>query len=211
MLGARHPVHRTRQETIAAARSGLRVGFTCCSRCALLRAIQWNPSGHYFSNLCCRRRNCSGRPDSRVQSPSMGHHFLTHNVSKCSPFPFEIRYQAWKGFSCLSHTVKWSDFNASFASCIVPSFVSVHNTKSRRHLCSLVSLSCGKRPHIKLSCSLSATPMCILICASLGTKCDGPLVSCKPMLTPVTPRNFAAVAMVSILFALVLKKAHRQT
>ena len=67
----------------------------------------------------CRRRNCSGRPDSRVQSPSMGHHFLTHNVSKCSPFPFEIRYQAWKGFSCLSHTVKWSDFNASFASCIV--------------------------------------------------------------------------------------------
>ena len=103
--------------TIAAARSGLRVGFTGCRQCALLRAIQWNTSGHYFSDLF------AGREIARAgQSQGFRKHgtpFLTHSVSTCSPFPFEIRYQAGKGFSCLSRTAKWSDFNASFASCIV--------------------------------------------------------------------------------------------
>ena len=40
MLGARHPVHRTRQELML-----LREAVSCRQR-AKLRAIRWNPSGH---------------------------------------------------------------------------------------------------------------------------------------------------------------------
>ena len=53
----------------------------------------------------------------------------------------------------------------------------------------------SRRPHVKLSCSLTATQMCILICAGLG-----------PMWILATPKNVAAVAMVSNLFAFVLNK-----
>ena len=89
------------------------------------------------------------------------------------------------GFGCLSHTANWSDFNASPASCTVFVFFQCKIHKPEHHLCSLVHSSRGERPPVKLSCSLSATRMCILICASLGTKMRRP-VSRKTL--PQLPR-----------------------
>ena len=69
-------------------------------------------------------------------------------------------------------------------------------------LCNRLHLPCGKHPRIKMFCSDVVTSKYILTCAYLDTRCDGPLVSCSQTLILVTPKNFAALAMVSTLSAL---------
>ena len=97
-----------------ASRNGLRVGFRGCrlqeTSTSLVEAI-WLV---FCGPLCRWTRSCSSCPSSRVQNPSLGHHFCCkafESVPKCSPIPFEKRHQTWQGSGCLSYTVKWSDFH----------------------------------------------------------------------------------------------------
>ena len=118
--------------------------------------------------------------------PNLETQFLSNSsksLSKCSPCPFEARYQVWKSIDELH------------CAC----FLSVLNIKLRQRLCILVHPSCGKRPHVKLSCNLSATLMGNLICASLDTM-RRPIRVLFAYVDPCDAEN----AVVSILFALVL-------
>ena len=83
-------------------------------------------------------------------------------------------------------------------------FLSVQNTKFRQRFCTLVHPSWDKRPHVKLCCNLSATPMCNLFCASLDTKMRRPNRVLLANVDPCHAEKLRRTCLVSILFALVL-------
>ena len=100
------------------ARSVLRAGFRGCRQ-----------RGKTRSKLVVTVRTSSlvegrflGPPKLRGSMPKLETSLLskaTELESQCSPTPFETGCQIQQSCGCLSHTAKWSDFDASQACCTV--------------------------------------------------------------------------------------------
>ena len=148
------------------AKRGLRVGFRGRRQRGNLRSSRWNQAGCCYTDLFAGGRQIALPAQAQgVKAHAWGHHILLHHdwtgVAVQSD-PFETRCQIQQSSGCLSHTVKWSNFDTYPTSCTV--FVCFF----RQLLCNRQHLLCCNHPRVKMFCIRVGAPKCILTSAHVG-------------------------------------------